>query len=200
MSHILGAIPENLSPEQLSQEPLLYRINCWRSNFRRSNCRRSKYWRSNCRIFGASVAGAIVGGAIVGGAIIAGANVGGANVGGAIVAGANVSEHLSRSICRIFRSNCRRCICRRSICHGTHIHTQAVKWVCGGFSKGCGAYQWPIPKNIEILHLVYHTHLKDKTKNTWGHTQWRGQEKKKGGGNSEARFINMITFFKKNRR
>ena len=44
--------------------------------------------------------------------IVAGANVGGATVGGANVAGANVSEHLSRSICRIFRSNCRRSICR----------------------------------------------------------------------------------------
>ena len=49
MSHIPGAIPENLSPQQLSQEPLLYRSNCRRSNFRRSNCRRSNYRRSNYR-------------------------------------------------------------------------------------------------------------------------------------------------------
>ena len=68
---------------------------------------------------GANVGGANVAGAIIGGAIVAGANVGGATVGGANVAGANVSEHLSRSICRIFRSNCRRSICRRSICRVT---------------------------------------------------------------------------------
>ena len=105
MSHIPGAIPENLLPEQLSQDPLLpEQLSAEQLSYLRSICRRSNCRRSNCRIFGASVAGAIVGGAIV-----AGANVGRANV-----AGANVSEHLSRSICRVFRSNC-----RRSICHGT---------------------------------------------------------------------------------
>ena len=63
-------------------------------------------------MFGAYFSEAIVGGVIdtganVAGAIIGGAIVAGAIVGGANVAGANVSEHLSRSICRIFRSNCR---------------------------------------------------------------------------------------------
>ena len=57
----------------------------------------------------------------MGGAIVAGANVGGANA-----AGANVSEHMSRSICRILRSNFRRSICRRSICRVTVSHTIGV--------------------------------------------------------------------------
>ena len=68
---------------------------------------------------GANVTGAFMGGAIVAGANVGGANVGGANVGGANVAGANVSEHLSRSICRIFRSNC-----RRSIVAGAYVVSQ----------------------------------------------------------------------------
>ena len=100
MSHIPGAIPENLSPEPLSQEPLLPEQLSAEYNF----C-----W-SNCHIFGASVAGAIVGGAIVGGAIVGGAIVGGAIIGGAIVAGANVGG-----------AKCRRSKCRQSKCLGAFV-------------------------------------------------------------------------------
>ena len=77
--------------------------------------------RSNCPENGAIVAGAIIAGAFIVGAIIARAIVVGVNFAGAIVAevnfvGAFVAEQLSRSNCRLHRSNCRRSNYRRSIC------------------------------------------------------------------------------------
>ena len=76
-------------------------------------------------IAGAIVGGAIIAGAIVGGAIIAGAIVVGANFAGAIVAGVNfagafVAEQLSRSNCRLQRSNCRRAIIARAYVGHSH--------------------------------------------------------------------------------
>ena len=75
-------------------------------------------------IAGAFIVGAIIAGAFIVGAIIAGAIVVGVNFAGAIVAGVNfvgafVAEQLSRSNCRLQRSNCRRSNYRRSICRIT---------------------------------------------------------------------------------
>ena len=123
---VAAIVVEQLSPEQMSYlfVPSVLCIIWRRSKCRRSICRRSKCRRSICRKLGANVVGANVAGANVAGANVAGAFVAGANVAGALVVGANVAgafvaEQLSRSICRIFRSNCRRSICRRSKCHGT---------------------------------------------------------------------------------
>ena len=55
-------------------------------------------------------------GAIIAGAIIAGAIVAGAIVVGVNIVGAFVAEQLSRSNCRLHRSNNRRSKYRRSIC------------------------------------------------------------------------------------
>ena len=75
-------------------------------------------------IAGAFIVGAIIAGAFIVGAIIARAIVVGVNFAGAIVAGVNfvgafVAEQLSRSNCRLQRSNCRRSNYRRSICRIT---------------------------------------------------------------------------------
>ena len=99
--------------------------------------------RSNCPENGAIVAGAIIAGAcyrsLVGalfaggifvGAIIAGEIVVGVNLAGPIVAGENfagafVADKLSRSNCRLQRSNCWMSNYRRSICRTSGDPTYA---------------------------------------------------------------------------
>ena len=81
-----SACSEHISAKQSSAEQY-YRSKCRRSNYRRSNSRRSKCRRSKCRRsnYGRS-------------------NCRRSKCRRSNVAGANVLEHLSRSICRIFRS------------------------------------------------------------------------------------------------
>ena len=83
-------------------------------------------------IAGAFIVGAIIAGAFIVGAIIAGAIVVGVNFAGAIVAGVNfvgafVAEQLSRSNCRLQRSNCRRSNYRRSICRITVVRHHVTR-------------------------------------------------------------------------
>ena len=63
-------------------------------------------------IVGAIIAGGIVAGVFIVGAFILGALIAGAIVAGVNFAGAFVEEHLSRSNCRLQRSNSRWSICR----------------------------------------------------------------------------------------